>query len=355
MTTKASPDERGKDKKPHARQTAQEVKDLWLKGHYTARGYLYLLLLALRKEGWWQKIESVSAFCKGWQINERSFYRAKAALISDRMLEENIVGIVNLRIIPYSEKLTNLAEPLTNLAEPLTNLAEPLTNLAEPLTNLAEPTPERVTGIEVRNSSALIQLKYNLNTPPSHCEAPQNEGGGVIVFESEILDLEPEPQAINPSSVGSGEDLKGRSTHHKNLGEDKPSAAAQNFAIQRISPVALSPRGLSHDLHEIPARGRYAWESECGQIDPVFAEFVGQQLPKSDMQPKIKGRSHVLNNQQTEMGRIKNAGFWEAFTSLASGNLEEIPMSRVDRESLDRKALIRRSYDRALLEMEDKS
>ena len=88
----------GRQTSPHLRLPSAEVKDLWKEGQYTPQGYLYHLILAHRKPGWVWRIENVSQFCKDWDINRRTFYRAKAALIDKGRIEEEIFGAIELKV-----------------------------------------------------------------------------------------------------------------------------------------------------------------------------------------------------------------------------------------------------------------
>ena len=84
---------------PHLRLTPQEVKTLWEKGQYTPKGYLYHLVLAHRREEWAWKINNVSEFCREWGFVRRTFYKAKAALIDEGLLSEEIEG--SFELIPH--------------------------------------------------------------------------------------------------------------------------------------------------------------------------------------------------------------------------------------------------------------
>ena len=81
---------------PHLRLTPAEVKALWQQKCFAAKGYLYLLVLAHRRVEWGWRIENVSEFCKAWDIPRRTFYKAKAALITDGLLSEDIIGALEL-------------------------------------------------------------------------------------------------------------------------------------------------------------------------------------------------------------------------------------------------------------------
>lgn len=76
-----------------------DIKQLWEAEHYTPKGYLYCLLLAHRPPGEPWKIENVAEFCQRWNLPERQFYKAKAALVADDLIEESISEFVELTAI----------------------------------------------------------------------------------------------------------------------------------------------------------------------------------------------------------------------------------------------------------------
>ncbi len=82
----------------HLRLTPAQVLANWQQGFYTPTGYLYHLLLALRRQGWWLRIDNISQFCRQWEMNRRAFYRAKAQLLLAGRLEENIDDAIDLRV-----------------------------------------------------------------------------------------------------------------------------------------------------------------------------------------------------------------------------------------------------------------
>lgn len=79
--------------------SVEDLKQLWAEGHYTLKGYLYLLLLAHRPTGEPWKIESVSEFCQRWNLTERQFYKAKAALVAEDAINETIHDGLELSLI----------------------------------------------------------------------------------------------------------------------------------------------------------------------------------------------------------------------------------------------------------------
>lgn len=79
--------------------SSDDIKQLWEAGHYTPKGYLHFLLLAhcLPGEPW--KIESVTEFCQRWNLSERQFYKAKAALVAEDLIDEAIAESIELTAI----------------------------------------------------------------------------------------------------------------------------------------------------------------------------------------------------------------------------------------------------------------
>ncbi|MEM8614967.1 MAG: hypothetical protein AAGF93_23380 [Cyanobacteria bacterium P01_H01_bin.105] len=92
-------------------QSPNDVKQLWDADHYTPKGYLYHLLLAHRLPGESWKIDSVSEFCQRWNLSERQFYEAKAALVAEDLIDETISGSVELTAVLPRDADQTLAIP----------------------------------------------------------------------------------------------------------------------------------------------------------------------------------------------------------------------------------------------------
>ncbi|NET31375.1 MAG: hypothetical protein F6K19_05155 [Cyanothece sp. SIO1E1] len=132
----------------HLELTPKEVFELWKEGHYTAKGYLYHLLLAHKKAGWWFRVNSVSDFCKKWGINRRTFYKAKAALIIDGKLEESIMGAIDLRIPDISINTCAPEGTLENSKAQVENSGAHIENSGAHIEN---------SGAHIENSGAHIE------------------------------------------------------------------------------------------------------------------------------------------------------------------------------------------------------
>ena len=84
------------------------LKQLWAADHYTPKGYLYHLLLAHRPPGEPWKIDHVPDFCQRWQLTERQFYKAKAALVAEDLIDEAINDGIELTAIPPNESAPSM-------------------------------------------------------------------------------------------------------------------------------------------------------------------------------------------------------------------------------------------------------
>ena len=78
--------------------TAEEIREAWRLGDYTSSGYLYHLICALRRDGRLRQNDTVSEFCREWEMNRRSFYKAKAKLIDQGRLEAQPAYQIALRV-----------------------------------------------------------------------------------------------------------------------------------------------------------------------------------------------------------------------------------------------------------------
>jgi hypothetical protein len=89
-----------KKSQPHLRRTVEQVKEKWRLGDYTPSGYLVELFSAMKAEGFAIVIRNVKAFCEEWGLSRRTFFRAKATLVSQGRLDEEIQGTLIVRLIP---------------------------------------------------------------------------------------------------------------------------------------------------------------------------------------------------------------------------------------------------------------
>jgi hypothetical protein len=93
-----------KKSQPHLRRTIDQVKEKWRLGDYTPSGYLVELFSAMKAEGFAIVIRNVQAFCEEWGLSRRTFFRAKATLVSQGRLDEEIQGTLIVRLIPINSE-----------------------------------------------------------------------------------------------------------------------------------------------------------------------------------------------------------------------------------------------------------
>lgn len=156
----------------HLRLTPEAVHQNWLDQLYSPAGYLYHLILAFRKQGWWFRIENVSQFCREWHINRRTFYRAKAELIANGKLEEHIKGSVNLRV----PTLSQIGSPVTNLSLEVINMTHPETAQTQPVaeTISQQASPDSPDPSQLPSNSSLKKREKIASLSPE-LEQPGNQ------------------------------------------------------------------------------------------------------------------------------------------------------------------------------------
>jgi hypothetical protein len=110
---------------PHYRMTAESLKQDYDRGLITTAGYIHYYIKAKRKDGWKLRIKSVSQFCKELGITRPAFYRAKAHLISNNLLAEEILGGLDLWVpivqaIDPDENVTGIVTDVTLTGQSVT-------------------------------------------------------------------------------------------------------------------------------------------------------------------------------------------------------------------------------------------
>ena len=159
------------NKQNHLELTPDEVLENWRLGFYTPQGYLYHLLLSLKKAGWTHCIKSVKAFCDRWEIPRSTFYRAKAKLIDSELLEENILGTLYLTVEKVSISETPVPDPrfsVSDLGSPVSDLRH---RVSEMDTQGSESQSLQAFAESPRSYSDLSSdLSQNLPTQPSERE-----------------------------------------------------------------------------------------------------------------------------------------------------------------------------------------
>lgn len=152
----------GRQTSPHLRLSPAEVKRLWDRGYYTPTGYLYHLILSHRKPGWTWKIDNVSQFCKDWGIARSTFYKAKGALVAEGVIEEKIIGSVELTVISTNE-CTQLETPVSDPGLIVSNGGQGVSDPGLSVSDGRHLTLESIDIQSVCDSTAL----NNFKTPTS--------------------------------------------------------------------------------------------------------------------------------------------------------------------------------------------
>ena len=149
-----------RQKSPHLRLSPPEVKGLWELGHYSPKGYLYHLILAHRKPGWTWKIDNVSQFCKDWGIARSTFYKAKGALVAEGLIEEKIIGSVELTVISTNE----CTQPETGVSEARLAVSDGGQGVSDPGLTVSDGRHSTLESIDIKGVCDSTSLKQ-LTTP----------------------------------------------------------------------------------------------------------------------------------------------------------------------------------------------
>ena len=174
----------------HLRLTPAQVLGNWQQSLYTPAGYLYHLILALRRQGWWLQINNVSEFCRQWEINRRAFYRAKAQLILAGQLEESMDDSINLRIPSdgpedkggglgtVSQVDTTVTEAIwgmSELSQGRSELSQGMSELSQGRSELSQFAPETDASQGIQPPTDLSQISFRSD--------PREREGGDEIFD----------------------------------------------------------------------------------------------------------------------------------------------------------------------------
>ena len=185
----------GRQTSSHVRLTPARVKDLWQQGDYSSQGYLHHLILAHRKPGWTWRIDNVAQFCKDWEINRRTFYRAKAILIRRGIIIEERIGGIALKVID-----TDVCIPL-NI--PVSETSQVVPKLTQAVPELTQPVP---TGSHVSAKTLELQHvcdstdlnKFKTTTIQSECVRSDVNHSEMKNSESDIDTFDQNPPQVKP-------------------------------------------------------------------------------------------------------------------------------------------------------------
>ena len=191
--------ESGQTVLPHLRLTAPQVFDLWESGHYTPKGYLYHLVLAHKRAGWWWRIENVAEFCREWKINRRTFYRAKAALVNEGIFEESITGSIDLRVASTNVCVTSVS--------PVPDLSQRVPDLSQAVTDGSQVAAETTAEERLQETPDLLQIFKQTTTTEEMCVTVENPLSQELETQEGIFTDWPDSKVEKQSTQASGEKI----------------------------------------------------------------------------------------------------------------------------------------------------
>ena len=145
--------------------TAESLRQDYDRGLITIAGYIHYYIKSKRRDGWKLRVKNVSQFCKELGITRPAFYRAKAHLISNKLLAEEILGGIDLWIpivqaIDPDESVTGIFTDVTptghSVTQPDTQSRERYTESRERYTD----PPQTQTEQAPCKPSDLLQISH---------------------------------------------------------------------------------------------------------------------------------------------------------------------------------------------------
>jgi hypothetical protein len=181
---------------PHKRLTAEQVKQHWLLGDYSASGYLIHLLSAFKRDGWIIEIANVSTFCQEWQIGERRFYRAKAKLIEQGRLGERIKGNLQLwlitdRVVPIDSELP--LDDLDSQTDNFVSLTDEIVSEADEAVSVADSSDRSTDSSDSVTDSSDSATPFNSLLDKGSSDSP--DLSQISIISSSSLSLSHPPSA----------------------------------------------------------------------------------------------------------------------------------------------------------------
>ena len=243
-------------KQAHLRLTAEQVKKQWLKGRYTASGYLWHLIQALRKEGWWYRIENVDQFCEDWAINKRTFYRAKASLIASGELEESTKKTVELRVLSAPDLSSSTPDLSSESSE----------------TIAAKSFQQPLRSIQIYTDFSQIYTDPTLPPSENACEDlnlnPNGEEGSAPI-ESPLSPVQAKNPSAQPEPTEPRQDsnVPPRENHSQN----------RFWATSQRTPIKSDARRFEQQFEELPP---WLVGRRWSDINQGFAQYLRVYLPK---------------------------------------------------------------------------
>ena len=177
---------------------------------------------------------------------------------------------------------------------------------------------------ELSSPDLSIELSNRTIHRSPHSFKRENGAEEGVVFQVEI-EMEPEPldslAPLTPIAEVVAWEIEV-------IDEDQPCGGARKIVSNSTSAIEVVTKPTLH-----PRRSRrelYPWQVEEGEIVPEFLDWVGGQLPKSSMHPRLKAQLHLINLTRSTEGLQKAFGYWNFWGGVRSGGGEiSAPMQEV--------------------------
>ncbi|NJO85310.1 MAG: hypothetical protein HC818_00095 [Synechococcaceae cyanobacterium RM1_1_27] len=182
----------------HYRVFAQDLKEQYQKGFLTASGYLFFLIKSLRKDGWKLVIGSIDQFCKEWGFARRTFYRAKAQLLGEGMIDFQIEGTISLWVTDAKDGTDGAKSGTPSATDDISSATD---GVETPLSPSQDKDPSDSPDLSQIFNRSLPKAERDNNA--SLDEQPTND------LEEEALDLETDPGDLRQKISGSRQKPKG--------------------------------------------------------------------------------------------------------------------------------------------------
>ncbi|MBD1876946.1 hypothetical protein H6F75_26020 [Nodosilinea sp. FACHB-131] len=293
---------------PHLRLTPDEVLDNWRNHFYTPAGYLYHLILALRREGWWYRIENVSSFCRRWELNRRTFYRVKAELVILGKLEEHISGPIDIRIPGVSQ-----------IDSPVSPVTQGVTHGSQGVSHGSHLSLETGSGQGFPDPTDLSQIFLN-SFKERERESGEFSTGNAEADQEESATLDPDTQPSAPTDPPV-EPEPPDETESSAEGDDDFFDWVLAHKVPRLPTKPASPRSAAKgwiEKHGVQLYAEYQTWLAAPQRSPTAYTGPPPPPPTEDVTPAERLRRY----QQLWQNPICRNGIRKAIDDNPDWNLE---------------------------------
>ena len=274
----------------HCRLELQELINDYQTGFLTATGLLKYAIKVYRQNGHKLYIPSIDDFCKKLNLSKRSFFRAKANLVTLGQLEEEIFGSIALTIVG-TESATSGSQSATSGSQSATSGTESATSGTTTLPN------------------------------PSNSNSFDNPSYGKQLVNISLSDLEEENGQLNTEST-------------KSAGSD--SEERENFSDFENQESKLN-ESLSKNVSSSNGSLSFAKKPKSKNTKPVISSkgkgfgsrCSTNELPKDSLSSELKQLTDLYCLPETvrALKRIKDFPFdeYEGFLKYARERIDEMP------------------------------